>query len=78
LEAARLKEVAARAERERREEMLRVAREEEARRKQQEAKAQAALRQMGVCAAGFRWIKQATGYRCAGGSHFVDNAALNI
>ncbi|KAL4807516.1 P-loop containing nucleoside triphosphate hydrolase protein [Aspergillus unguis] len=48
--------------------------EEEARR--QEQKAQQKLRNMGVCVAGFRWIKQANGYRCAGGYHFVSNEAL--
>ncbi|KAJ3930107.1 MAG: P-loop containing nucleoside triphosphate hydrolase protein [Lentinula lateritia] len=41
-----------------------------------EARAQQKLRTLGVCVAGFRWIKQDGGYRCAGGAHFVDNAAL--
>lgn len=43
-----------------------------------EVKAQQKLRNMGGCCAGFRWIKQAQGYRCAGGSHFVGNAALGM
>ncbi|RAH47333.1 P-loop containing nucleoside triphosphate hydrolase protein [Aspergillus brunneoviolaceus CBS 621.78] len=47
----------------------------EERRKQEEA-AQQKLQEMGVCPVGFRWIKQATGYRCAGGSHFVPSAQL--
>lgn len=78
LEAARLKVLEARKKREREEAALRAAREEEEKRRAQEAKAQAALRQMGVCVAGYRWIKQASGYRCAGGSHFVGNEALGI
>jgi len=77
-EQVRLKEAIARAEREKLAAMLEAKRQEEARQRQQEAKAQAALRQMGVCVAGFRWIKQSSGYRCAGGSHFVENAALGI
>jgi len=52
--------------------------EREREKKRQEAKVQQKLRTMGVCVAGFRWIKQASGYRCAGGMHFVDNAALGI
>ncbi|RAH75108.1 AAA family ATPase [Aspergillus aculeatinus CBS 121060] len=46
-------------------------------RKKQEEAAQQKLQEMGVCPVGFRWIKQATGYRCAGGSHFVSSAQLN-
>jgi hypothetical protein len=34
------------------------------------------LRQMGVCVAGFQWIKQSGGYRCAGGTHWVFDAQL--
>ncbi|RAH86735.1 hypothetical protein BO86DRAFT_444640 [Aspergillus japonicus CBS 114.51] len=45
-------------------------------RKKQEEAAQQKLQEMGVCPVGFRWIKQATGYRCAGGSHFVSSAQL--
>ncbi|KAI0954385.1 hypothetical protein AcV7_007636 [Taiwanofungus camphoratus] len=77
-EEARIRECKAQAERERRAAALKAAREEEDRRRKQEAKAQAALRRMGVCVAGFKWIKQDTGYRCAGGSHFVNNEALGI
>ena len=55
------------------------AREEAARlERQREAKAQAKLQTMGVCVAGFRWIKQSKGYRCAGGAHFVTNAELGL
>ncbi|KAI4274065.1 MAG: hypothetical protein L6R38_006184 [Xanthoria sp. 2 TBL-2021] len=73
-EAARLAEHRARMERERvfaELEKVRV-------RKEQEVKAQRKLREMGVCVAGFRWIKQASGYRCAGGSHFVSDRQLGL
>ena len=49
---------------------------EEARRK--EAAAQQKLRTLGVCVAGFRWIKQAGGYACEGGSHYVSDAQLAL
>ncbi|KAJ5544147.1 P-loop containing nucleoside triphosphate hydrolase protein [Penicillium frequentans] len=41
-----------------------------------EERKQQKLREMGVCPVGFRWIKSGNGYRCAGGSHFVDDADL--
>ena len=46
-------------------------------RKKEEA-AQRKLRTLGVCVAGFRWIKQAGGYRCAGGAHYVSDAHLGL
>ena len=52
--------------------------EEEQKRRQQEQQAQEKLRHMGVCCAGFRWIKQGSGYRCAGGSHYVSNEQLGL
>ncbi|KAK2747019.1 hypothetical protein FQN55_005288 [Onygenales sp. PD_40] len=54
------------------------AREAAERKKREEAKVQRKLRTMGVCSMGFSWIKQADGYRCAGGAHFVGNSALGI
>ena len=66
-EAARLQELRASA-----------AREAEAKKQAEEARIQTKLQQMGKCVAGFAWIKTATGYRCAGGSHFVKNAALGL
>lgn len=48
------------------------------REKQKEKEAQKKLREMGVCVAGFQWIKQASGYRCAGGSHYVSNENLGV
>ncbi|RMZ71441.1 stage v sporulation k [Pyrenophora seminiperda CCB06] len=49
-------------------------RREEARLK--EVQAQMKLRKLGVCVQGYRWTKQAGGYRCAGGAHFVTDAQL--
>ena len=73
-ERARLQEIMAK-----REIAKRVAElKEEERRRKEEARVQHKLREMGVCVAGFRWIKQSSGYRCAGGSHFISNAALGI
>jgi hypothetical protein len=73
-EEARLEEIALRVQ------LAEVAARAEAekKRRQEEALVQAKLRVMGVCVAGFRWIKQASGYRCAGGGHFIDNVALGI
>ncbi|CAG8380537.1 unnamed protein product [Penicillium salamii] len=47
---------------------------EEAHRKEQAN--QMKLKSMGVCVAGYHWIKQSGGYRCAGGSHWVSDAQL--
>ena len=66
-EAARLRELHAR-----------IARAAEAKRRAEEARVQAKLQRIGRCVAGFAWIKQATGYRCAAGGHFVTNAALGL
>jgi hypothetical protein len=77
-EQARLRELEAKASCARIEKELGEKRQEEQRRRKEEAKVQAKLRKLGVCVAGFRWIKQSAGYRCAGGSHFIDNASLGI
>jgi ATPase family associated with various cellular activities (AAA) len=57
---------------------LKQMREEEDARKKMEAQIQKKLRTIGVCPVGFRWIKQVGGYRCAGGSHFVTDAQLDL
>lgn len=44
--------------------------EEEAARKKEEA-VRKKLKEMGLCPAGYEWIQQVGGWRCAGGSHFV-------
>jgi SpoVK/Ycf46/Vps4 family AAA+-type ATPase len=78
LEEERLREAAARAERARKLAELRAREEAEKLERQREAQAQAKLRCMGVCPVGFRWIKQAGGYRCAGGAHFVTDSQLGL
>lgn len=77
-EEARLRELKAKEERARIAAALEANRKEEERKRREEARVQQKLREMGVCVAGFRWIKQASGYRCAGGSHFIANAQLGI
>lgn len=37
---------------------------------------QAAIRKIGGCVNGFPWLKVKGGYRCAGGAHFVNDAAI--
>ena len=46
--------------------------------RRREEKAQQKLRDIGVCPVGYHWIKQAGGYRCKGGSHFVTDAQLGM
>jgi isoleucyl-tRNA synthetase len=75
-EELRIRALKARHAKQEAEEKLRKAREEADRKRKEEAQAQKKLRDMGVCPVGFRWIKQRTGYRCAGGSHFVSNSEL--
>jgi len=77
-ELARLEHVKALLARQRELEELERRREAVVEERKREVKAQARLREMGVCEAGFRWIKQASGYRCAGGSHFVSDAQLGL
>ncbi|KAJ6024726.1 AAA family ATPase [Penicillium herquei] len=47
-------------------------------RKKREEEAQKKLQEIGACPVGFKWIQQATGYRCAGGSHFVSSTQLGL
>jgi SpoVK/Ycf46/Vps4 family AAA+-type ATPase len=44
---------------------------EEERKQAEELAKQKELKARGLCPMGYDWIKQATGYRCAGGSHVV-------
>lgn len=77
-EAARLAEQKAREARERMLAELERARREQERKRQREERAQKKLKEMGVCVAGFRWIKQTGGWRCAGGSHFVGDKDVGV
>lgn len=54
--------------------LKRLLEEEERKRKEEEARRK--LEISGMCPMGYQWIKQAGGYRCAGGSHFMSDAAL--
>ena len=51
---------------------------EEERRRKQEEEMRNKLETMGLCPMGYQWIKQTGGYRCAGGSHFVDDVQLGL
>ncbi|KAL2808249.1 P-loop containing nucleoside triphosphate hydrolase protein [Aspergillus granulosus] len=73
-EQRRLEELARRAKLEK----LQKKREAEEAERRKERKIQQKLRHMGVCCMGYRWIRQASGYRCAGGSHFVSNENLGV
>ncbi|TGO57492.1 hypothetical protein BOTNAR_0200g00080 [Botryotinia narcissicola] len=77
-EEARLRELKAKAERERIEQENERRRLEEEQRRKKEAQAQEKLRNLGVCVAGYQWIKQLGGYRCAGGSHYVSDSELGM
>ncbi|KAJ7035057.1 AAA domain-containing protein [Mycena alexandri] len=60
-----------------RKEVERKKQEAEQQRKREIA-AQAALKRLGVCVQGYPWIKQTSGYRCAGGSHFIRDDQLRF
>jgi hypothetical protein len=45
-------------------------------RRQKELAMQKRVRELGPCPAGFHWIRQNGGYRCAGGSHWLHDAQL--
>lgn len=77
-EEARLKALAARAAQEKTDAEARAQKEAERQQREQEARAQQKLREMGVCPVGYRWIKMNSGYQCAGGSHFVSDAQLGL
>lgn len=78
LEEERLREAAARAERARKLAELKAREEAEKLKRQKEARAQEKLRYMGICPAGYHWIKQAGGYRCSAGGHFVTDSQLGL
>ncbi|KNG51926.1 stage v sporulation protein k [Stemphylium lycopersici] len=47
------------------------------RERQKEMERQKKLRMLGPCPAGYTWIKQSSGYRCAGGSHTLADADID-
>ncbi|KAF2220946.1 AAA domain-containing protein [Elsinoe ampelina] len=59
-------------------ERLRLLQERQREEQKREQQMQQKLQNLGVCPMGYRWIKQAGGYRCAGGSHYVTNEALGL
>jgi hypothetical protein len=65
--------IAAEIERRRREAILAAIEEAREKEKQRQQK----LRQLGPCPMGYHWIQQSGGYRCAGGSHFLDDAMVD-
>lgn len=76
-ERARINEILARKAAERAKKELERLRLAEVRQKREEA-VQVKLRQMGVCCAGYQWVRQGAGYRCQGGGHFVSNGQLGL
>jgi hypothetical protein len=77
-EQARIREAEAKAERERAHREIERTRLEEMERRKKEQRVQVKLREMGICPAGYRWIKQSGGYRCSAGMHWVDDASLGL
>ena len=45
--------------------------------RQEEMERQKKLKVLGPCPMGYMWIKQASGYRCAGGSHTLSDASID-
>lgn len=74
-EYRKLKEAARRAKDAARDRILKRLLEEERKRKEEEA-IKMKLEKMGICPAGFHWIKQSGGYRCAAGGHWMGDAEL--
>ncbi|KAL3607379.1 hypothetical protein FPOAC2_02363 [Fusarium poae] len=59
-----------------RERLVRQILAEEERRKQIEAR-KAKLMQMGICPAGFQWVKQNGGFRCTAGGHWISDEQVD-
>ncbi|EKM56223.1 uncharacterized protein PHACADRAFT_209697 [Phanerochaete carnosa HHB-10118-sp] len=78
LEEQRLKRIAAEIERERKAKELEARRQKELEEKRKEQQAQQKLRKMGICPAGYQWIKQSGGYRCSAGGHWVTDSQLGM
>ncbi|KAI0030556.1 P-loop containing nucleoside triphosphate hydrolase protein [Vararia minispora EC-137] len=74
----RLREEEADRERERVQRLVADARRQEEEREKREARVQEKLQAMGVCDAGYEWIPEGSGYRCAGGLHYVSGTELGL
>jgi len=75
---AKRRQEEARAARERASAELMKKRQQEAERMRKIEEAQRRLRMMGVCVQGFPWIRQSSGWRCAGGFHYVSDGQLGM
>ena len=78
LEEVRQREAAVRAARQRAIDALKKKRKEEEEKRKKALEMQQKLKHLGLCPAGFQWIKQASGYRCAGGSHYISDGQLGL
>ena len=78
LEEARRREAEVNAVRERADAALKKKQKEEEEKRQRELEMQRKLDQMGLCPMGYQWIRQASGYRCAGGSHFISHDGIGM
>ncbi|KAH8824642.1 P-loop containing nucleoside triphosphate hydrolase protein [Flagelloscypha sp. PMI_526] len=59
-------------------EELRKKRDAERRRQEREKQIQDKIRSLGKCPQGYQWIKNPSGYRCAGGAHYLRNDQIGI
>ena len=78
LEEVRQREAAVRAARQRAIDALKKKRKEEEEKRKKALEMQQKLKHMGLCPMGYEWIKQASGYRCAGGSHYISDGQLGL
>ncbi|KAH0562483.1 hypothetical protein GP486_002829 [Trichoglossum hirsutum] len=76
LEAERIRNELARRQLEEEMEKIERERREMDQKRKKEAEAQKKLRKMGVCCMGFSWVKQQGGWRCRGGTHWVNEGEL--
>ena len=76
LEAARRREAEVKAARERAMAELKQKQQEESQRLRREQEIRRRLHRSGRCPMGYRWVKQSGGWRCEGGSHFVNDSQL--
>ncbi|KAL4079908.1 P-loop containing nucleoside triphosphate hydrolase protein [Scleroderma yunnanense] len=78
IDEAKKCEAAVKAARERAVTELKRKQREEAERLKQMEEARKKLKAVGLCPMGYEWIKQASGWRCAGGSHYMSDGELGL